>query len=212
MASLQPLVRALARLVPWAMVGMVLVACGRDGNASPPAAGAKGSGTSGTSAGGSADGGGLGKMLDDIDQTQRAAEQRAAAGDAAAEAAQGGGAAAPKKQKVSYIPGAQAVDIAQYAVAGETTIFDFYSEYCGPCRMISPHLERLDKARADVSVVKVDINRPGVRGIDWGSPVARQYGLQSVPHFKIYGPEGKLVSEGQPAYQQIVNWIQQLGG
>jgi hypothetical protein len=55
--------------------------------------------------------------------------------------------------------------------------------------------------------VKVDINRPDVRGIDWRSPVARQYELNSIPHFKVYGPDGKLQVEGDEAYAVVNKMI-----
>jgi len=102
----------------------------------------------------------------------------------------------------------QPVQLQDYAVPGKTTIFDFYSEYCPPCRAIAPLIKKLHEARADIAVVEVDINRPGVEGIDWKSPVAKEFQLDSIPHFKIYGPDGKLVSEGQPAYTKIVDWVQ----
>ncbi len=94
-----------------------------------------------------------------------------------------------------------------YVVTGKTTVFDFYSEYCPPCRAIAPHLEKLHAARADVAVVKVDINRPEHRGIDWKSPVAGQYKLQSVPNFMVIGPDGKLQSQGEEAYDAVVKMI-----
>ncbi len=99
------------------------------------------------------------------------------------------------------------ITLANYLVSGKTTVFDFYSEYCPPCRAISPKLEKLHAERADLAVVKVDINRAGVKGIDWRSPVARQYDLQSIPHFKIFGPDGKLQAEGDAAYETVLGWV-----
>jgi thiol-disulfide isomerase/thioredoxin len=99
------------------------------------------------------------------------------------------------------------IQLADYAVTGKTTVFDFYSEYCPPCRAIAPHLEALHSARPDLAVVKVDINRPGHRGIDWKSPVAAQYQLRSVPHFAVYGPDGKLAADGDEAYEMVVSLI-----
>jgi thiol-disulfide isomerase/thioredoxin len=100
------------------------------------------------------------------------------------------------------------VTLADYVVTGKTTIFDFSSEYCPPCRAIAPRLEELHKKRDDIAVVTIDINRPGVRGIDWKSPVAGQYGLRSIPHFKIYSPEGKLIAEGDKAAEQVYGWVE----
>ena len=95
------------------------------------------------------------------------------------------------------------VNIQDYVVPGKTTIFDFTSEGCPPCRQIAPYLHKLHAERSDIVVVEVDLNRPGVGNIDWASPVVRQYGLNSIPHFKIYGPDGRLVAEGQDAYAQV---------
>ena len=105
----------------------------------------------------------------------------------------------------------QEIDIKEFIRTGQTTIFDFYSDYCPPCRRISPLLEQLDSKRSDIVVHKVDINRPGLRGIDWASPVTRQYNLGSIPHFKIYDSSGELKSEGQEAYSEIMRLLQSEG-
>ena len=99
------------------------------------------------------------------------------------------------------------IALADYLVPGKTTIFDFTSEYCPPCRTIAPHLDKLHATRDDIAVVKVDINRPNVKGIDWKSPVAVQYKMNSIPHFKVYGPDGKLLAEGQKARPMVESWF-----
>ena len=88
---------------------------------------------------------------------------------------------------------------------GKTTIFDFTSEFCPPCRAIAPRLHKLHADRADIVVVEVDLNRPGVEGIDWGSPVAKQYGLTSIPAFKVFGTNGRLQMEGDDAYSWVTS-------
>lgn len=107
------------------------------------------------------------------------------------------GAATPpaKGEKPLRISHGEKVDLKDYLIPGKTTVFDFTSEYCPPCRAIAPMLEKVHKTRADVVVVAVDINRPGIRSIDWSSPVAKQFALESIPHFKVYGPDGKLLAE-----------------
>jgi thiol-disulfide isomerase/thioredoxin len=104
-----------------------------------------------------------------------------------------------KGPKPAHISHGEEVDIKEYIVAGKTTIFDFTSQYCPPCRAIAPKLDALHAAREDIAVVKVDINRPDVKRIDWESPVSKQYALRSVPHFKVFGPDGKLQAEGKEA-------------
>ena len=110
----------------------------------------------------------------------------------------------PKSPTPARIAHGATVDLQNYIVPGKTTIFDFTSEGCPPCRAIAPALHKLHAEHDDIVVVEVDLNRPGIRGIDWRSPVAQQFGLQSSPHFKIYGPNGKLMAEGDQAYG-IVN-------
>ena len=105
----------------------------------------------------------------------------------------------------------EVIHIQDYLVPGKMTIFDFYSDFCPPCRALKPSLEKLHASRNDIALVVVDINRPGVRGIDWSSPVARQYKLHSIPHLAIFGPDGRLVAVDQdrnPAARLLVTrWI-----
>ena len=112
-----------------------------------------------------------------------------------------------KGPKPAHVAMGQEVALTSYLVPGKTTIFDFTSEYCPPCRAIAPRLAQAHARRDDLAVVSVDINRPGVKGIDWKSPVARQYELQSIPHFRVYGPTGKLLAQGDAAREMVENLI-----
>jgi thiol-disulfide isomerase/thioredoxin len=110
-----------------------------------------------------------------------------------------------KPQRIAF---GEEVDIHDYLVAGKTVIFDFTSRFCGPCEAIAPYLHKLNASRDDIVVVEVDINRKDFRGIDWRSPVATQYGMNSVPFFKVYGPDKKLVAEGDEARELVIGWLQ----
>jgi thiol-disulfide isomerase/thioredoxin len=114
---------------------------------------------------------------------------------------------AGKSATPARIAHGQEVNLQDYVVPGKTTIFDFTSEFCPPCRAIAPHLHKLHADRADIVVVEVDLNRPGVHGIDWGSPVAKQYGMNSIPAFKVYGSNGRLQSEGDDAYNFVTSLL-----
>ncbi len=100
-----------------------------------------------------------------------------------------------KAAKPLRISQGERVELTDFLVPGKFTIFDFTSEYCPPCRGYDEPLYLLHEQRDEVAVVKVDINRPMFHKIDWESPVAKQYELQSIPHFTIYGPDGKLVAD-----------------
>ena len=117
------------------------------------------------------------------------------------------GSSSKKSSTPARIARGKEVNIQDYVVPGKTTIFDFTSEYCPPCRAIAPLLHKLHADRADIVVVEVDLNRPGVQGIDWASPVARQYQMNSIPAFKVYGPNGRLQAEGDDASQLVRNML-----
>ncbi len=104
-------------------------------------------------------------------------------------------------------PGYPVANLDEFAVPGKTTIFDFYSKYCGPCMRLSPQLDALAQRRPDIFVRKIDINRTDIVGIDWGSPAAKEYKLNSIPHLRIVGPDGKVQAEGDAAYDLVSQWI-----
>jgi thiol-disulfide isomerase/thioredoxin len=110
----------------------------------------------------------------------------------------------------SHVPGEE-VDIAQMVVKGKTTIFDFFSAYCGPCVKISPKLGELDNRREDIVVIKIDINREGIQSIDWESPVVKQYAIKSIPYFIIYDDTGARSHEGSAARQVVEQLLTREG-
>ncbi len=114
-----------------------------------------------------------------------------------------------KGQKPDRIAHGERVDVKEYLVPGKTTIVNFTSAYCPPCQRISPLLDELHAQRDDVAVVKVDINRPDVRGIDWKAPVVAQYELRSVPSFQVYDAKGTLIAEGEAAAEMVLGWLQE---
>ncbi len=110
----------------------------------------------------------------------------------------------------AFAPGAE-LAVEDYLARGRTTIVDFYSDYCPPCRKMSPLLAKLAKKRPDLAVVKLDINRKGTEGIDWASPLARQYEISAIPYFRIYDGEGNLLRDGPEATQEIVAMLARAG-
>jgi len=114
---------------------------------------------------------------------------------------------APASEAVNGGNPGQELDVKAQLRPGRTNIVDFFSKFCPPCMALSPLLDRLGEKRSDIQIVKVDVNRPGINGIDWSSPLVRQYRLESLPHFQIYDGRGKLLHEGDPAYKQIATWL-----
>ena len=117
---------------------------------------------------------------------------------------------ATKPADPAHVSMGSEIALSDYLVPGKTVVFDFYSDYCPPCRVYTEPRKALHAQRDDVVVVKVDINRPGVKGIDWKSPVVAQHNMRSIPHFKVFGPDGKMVSEGAEARSAVDAMLGQL--
>lgn len=106
----------------------------------------------------------------------------------------------------------ETLDLKTLPVKGKTTVVDVYSPYCPPCMRLAPLLEQLAQQRSDLVIKKVNIQRPNVPGrIDWQSPLAKQLGLHSIPHFMIFNQKKKLQAEGQEAFRQVVSWLKEAG-
>ena len=54
---------------------------------------------------------------------------------------------------------------------------DFYADWCGPCKMMSPIVDELAE-ESDIKVVKVDV--------DNAIEVSKKYGIMSIPTFIVF--------------------------
>jgi thioredoxin 1 len=77
------------------------------------------------------------------------------------------------------------------------TLVDFFAEWCGPCKMMAPIVDKLAQeytGRAKVANVDVDHN----------IEIAMRYGIQGVPTFGIF-KDGQMVHRivGGVGYQPL---------
>ena len=77
-------------------------------------------------------------------------------------------------------------------------IVDFWAEWCGPCRLVHPELEKIqDEYEGKIKVVKLNI--------DDSPTIAAKYGVMSIPTIALF-QDGKLAAQvvGARPKDQIV--------
>ena len=77
---------------------------------------------------------------------------------------------------------------AEVLEADKPVLVDFWAPWCGPCRIIAPHLEELAGEREDLQIVKLNV--------DENPQTAAKYGVMSIPMLLLF-------KGGQPVHQII---------
>ena len=85
----------------------------------------------------------------------------------------------------------------------DPVLVDFWAPWCGPCRVIAPHLEELASERDDLRVVKLNV--------DDNPQTAASYNVMSIPTMLLFKngevahqivgalPKHRLLQELEPA-------------
>jgi len=95
---------------------------------------------------------------------------------------------------VQTVARGERIKLKQHLAPGKITIFDYYADWCGPCHLLGPKLERLALRYENVAVRKVDI-------VDYESEAAKQatrdFRLPGLPYTRVFDEDGKLLGEVQ---------------
>ena len=81
-------------------------------------------------------------------------------------------------------------------------LIDFYADWCGPCKMLSPILEEIGNERSSVKIVKVNV--------DEEENIAREYGIMSIPTLVLF--ENGSLKKSQTGFlpkEQVLEFMEE---
>lgn len=80
--------------------------------------------------------------------------------------------------------------VKQLQSEGKKLLVDYWAKWCGPCKMLIPRLELIEKEYPDIIFVKVDV--------DENMDYAMDLGIRSVPTVMVYNGE-KIIDRSSGA-------------
>ncbi len=70
--------------------------------------------------------------------------------------------------------------------SNKPVLLDFYADWCGPCRMVSPIVDEIAEERADIKVGKINV--------DEQPELAAQFQVMNIPMLAVV-KDGKIVNQ-----------------
>jgi thioredoxin 1 len=88
--------------------------------------------------------------------------------------------------------------------SSKPVLVDFWAEWCGPCKMLAPHLEEIAQTMGDkVTVAKLNI--------DDNPRTTKNYGVKGIPTLMLF-KNGQVAGTriGNLPKSQLVAWVQSV--
>ena len=85
--------------------------------------------------------------------------------------------------------------------SGKIILLDFYADWCGPCRMLSPVVDEFAEENPDFVVGKINV--------DQDPELSEEFGVSSIPMLVVM-KDGKILNKsvGAKSKQQILEMIE----
>jgi thioredoxin 1 len=79
-------------------------------------------------------------------------------------------------------------------------LVDFWAEWCGPCRMLSPIIEEIAKEKPEIKIYKCNV--------DEAAGIAERFGIQSIPTLILF-KNGNILDKrvGGSSKASLLEWI-----
>ena len=89
---------------------------------------------------------------------------------------------------------------AEVIEADKPVLVDFWAPWCGPCRIVAPHLEELAGERDDLTIVKLNV--------DDNPQTAATYNVMSIPTLLLF-KHGQIIADrvGYSDGQHLQEWV-----
>lgn len=71
-------------------------------------------------------------------------------------------------------------------IASGKVLVDFWASWCGPCKMLAPILEQLEKEDTSIKICKVNV--------DEQPEISKRFGIMSIPTLLLF-KDGKLADK-----------------
>ena len=84
--------------------------------------------------------------------------------------------------------------------SGKTVLLDFYAEWCGPCKMVSPIVDQISEENPDIIVGKIDV--------DDQQEIAEKYDIMSIPTLVVI-KNGEVANKGTGVLPKgkLLEWL-----
>jgi thioredoxin 1 len=86
---------------------------------------------------------------------------------------------------------------------GELTIVDFWAPWCGPCKVLHPILDNLQKNNPDIKIMKVNVDESG--------DLTKEFGVRNIPTLVFFKGEKEIErvsgAQQEATFQEIIDRI-----
>jgi len=86
------------------------------------------------------------------------------------------------------------------SLTGRSIVIDFYADWCGPCKVSSPAVEKLSEEMPNVDFYKINVDKT--------PELAAHFAIKAIPTFVVITPESKIATrmgwEGEENFKKFV--------